>query len=201
MRRSIGHTDVPPRPRLIFAAPQAEQIKANGITFHGESSCEKIELLPSGERRVTLGGAAGGVLVCDQVMFATGRAPNTRFLGLEKAGVQVGPMGNIIVDDFSKTTCDSIYAVGDVTNRKNLTPVATMEGMALAATLFKGQPTAPRYDNIATAVFTQPPIGSVGVTEEQAVAEMGARWAWRLEQRASPSIFISAMRSSAHVCD
>lgn len=158
--------------RAAAACPQAEQIKASGINWHGETACAKIEALPSGEKHVTL--KSGEAIACDQVMFATGRRPNTRSLGLENAGVEVGPMGNVIVDKFSRTTCESVWAVGDVTNRKNLTPVATMEGMALAATLFRGQPTAPQYDNVATAVFTQPPIGTVGLTEEQAVASIGA---------------------------
>lgn len=152
--------------------PQAGQIKTNGINWHGETSCERIEKIPSGERRVTLG--TGKQLVVDQVMFATGRSPNTKFLGLGNAGVKVGPMGAVVVDEFSRTTCPSVWAVGDVTGRKNLTPVATMEGVALAATIFKGKPTAPNYENVATAVFTQPPIGTVGLSEEQAIEALGA---------------------------
>lgn len=116
-----------PLPTCLRTRPQTDQIKTNGIIYYGDASCEKIELLPSGERKVTLG--SGATIVCDQVMLATGRAPNTRGLGLEAAGVELGPHGEVVVDDYSRTSAPSVWAVGDVTNRKNLTPVATMEGV------------------------------------------------------------------------
>ena len=105
-----------------------------------------------------------------QVMFATGRKPNSRNIGLEQAGVVLDERtGAVAVDDYSQTTVSSIWAIGDVTNRLNLTPVALMEGKALAKTMFGGVPTKPDYDNVPSAVFYQPPLGTVGMSEEKAV--------------------------------
>ncbi len=106
--------------------------------------------------------------VYDQVMFATGRAPNTDAMGLEDAGVELGRQGQIVVDDYSQTKVPSIYAIGDVTNRVQLTPVAIREGMAFVETVFKGNPTPVDHELIPSAVFTQPELGTVGLTEEQA---------------------------------
>jgi glutathione reductase (NADPH) len=110
----------------------------------------------------------GNEKVYDQVMFATGRSPNTDDMGLEAAGVEVGRRGEIVVDEYSQTTVPSIYAIGDVTNRVQLTPVAIREGMAFVETVFKGNPTAVDHELIPSAVFTQPELGTVGLTEEQA---------------------------------
>ncbi len=107
----------------------------------------------------------------DAVFFATGRAPNTNDLGLEDIGVDTGRKGEIVVDDFSKTSVDHIYAIGDVTGRVELTPVAIREGMAFVETVFKDNPTPVDHDLIPTAVFTQPEVGTVGLTEEQAAAQ------------------------------
>jgi glutathione reductase (NADPH) len=104
----------------------------------------------------------------DVVLIATGRQANTTGLGLENAGIEVGADGEIPVDGYSKTSCDSIYAVGDVTNRVQLTPVAIREGQAFADTVFGGTPTTIDYDSIPSAVFSQPPIAAVGLTEAQA---------------------------------
>ncbi len=109
----------------------------------------------------------------DLVMFATGRKPNTAGLGLQAAGVKLGADGAIAVDNYSKSSVDSIHAIGDVTNRLNLTPVATSEGMALAKTLFGGQPTPVDHDNVPTAVFANPNLGTVGLSEETARARYG----------------------------
>ena len=106
--------------------------------------------------------------VYDRVMFATGRAPNTADLGLDAAGVRTGRRGEITVDAFSQTNIPSIYAIGDVTNRLQLTPVAIREGMAFAATVFEGRPTKVDHDLVPSAVFTQPELGTVGLTEEAA---------------------------------
>ena len=106
--------------------------------------------------------------VYDQVMFATGRAPNTEDMGLQDAGVDIGRRGEIVVDDYSQTSVPSIYAIGDVTNRVQLTPVAIREGMAFVETVFKGNPTAVDHALIPSAVFTQPELGTVGLTEEEA---------------------------------
>jgi glutathione reductase (NADPH) len=109
----------------------------------------------------------------DVVMFATGREPYTAGLGLETAGVKLNEKGAVIVDKFSKTNIDNIWAVGDVTDRINLTPVAIREGAAFAATEFGGTPTTFDHDMVASAVFSQPPIGSVGMTEAEARHAVG----------------------------
>ncbi|WP_208348264.1 FAD-dependent oxidoreductase [Pseudaestuariivita rosea] len=106
--------------------------------------------------------------VFDQVLFATGRSPNTQDMGLEEAGVKLGRRHEIIVDDYSQTSAPSIYAVGDVTNRVQLTPVAIREGMAFVETVFKGNPTKPDHELIPSAIFTQPEFGTIGLTEEEA---------------------------------
>jgi glutathione reductase (NADPH) len=104
----------------------------------------------------------------DVVMFATGRAPYVDGLGLEKAGVLLNDKGAIAVDEFSRTNIENIYAVGDVTDRINLTPVAIREAAAFVQTVFGGQPTSFDHDMVATAVFSQPPVGCVGMSEAQA---------------------------------
>src|SRR6185503_14424557 len=109
----------------------------------------------------------------DRVLFATGRRPNTAHLGLEAAGVKLGPDGAILVDQYSKTNVDSIHAIGDVTNRINLTPVATAEAMWLVRTLFRGEPTPVDHDNVPTAVFAHPNLATVGLSEEKARARHG----------------------------
>jgi glutathione reductase (NADPH) len=111
---------------------------------------------------------AGGPLRTDVIMYATGRWPNTDGLGLENAGITPGPFGEIVVDAFSKSTCSSVHAVGDVTNRAALTPVAIREGHALADTLFGGRPTPVDHSLIPTAVFSTPEVASVGPGEEAA---------------------------------
>jgi glutathione reductase (NADPH) len=107
-------------------------------------------------------------VMADVVMFATGRKPNVHGLGLETAGVALGKTGGIAVDVYSRTAIDNIYAVGDVTDRINLTPVAIREGHAFADTVFGGKPTAVDHTNVPTAVFSEPEIGVVGLTEAQA---------------------------------
>ncbi|WP_426012806.1 glutathione-disulfide reductase [Caulobacter sp. DWR2-3-1b2] len=104
----------------------------------------------------------------DVVMFATGRDPYVEGLGLEKVGLTLNERGAIVVDDFSKTTAENIWAVGDVTDRINLTPVAIREGAAFAQTEFHDNPTSFDHDMVASAVFSQPPVGTVGMTEAQA---------------------------------
>jgi len=116
--------------------------------------------------------SSGKELLCDNVMFATGRKPNSKDMGLEQAGVGVDPRsGTVLVDEYSRTNVESIFAIGDVTDRMNLTPVALMEGMAAARTMFGGKPVKPDHTNIPSAVFSQPPIGSCGMTEGEAVAK------------------------------
>lgn len=108
------------------------------------------------------------IIVADQVMLCLGRNPNTEGLGIEAAGVETGKLGEIIVDEYSRTNVRNIWAVGDVTNRLQLTPVAIHEAMCFVETAFKDNPTAPDHQVVATAVFSQPEIGTVGLTEEAA---------------------------------
>lgn len=110
----------------------------------------------------------GNQVTADRVMFAVGRKPNVAKLGLEAAGVALGKNGGIAVDDYSRSGVPNVYAVGDVTNRINLTPVAIREGHAFADTVFGGKPTAVDHSNVPTAVFSDPEIGTVGLTETQA---------------------------------
>ncbi len=112
----------------------------------------------------------GGALEVDAVLFATGRGPKTRELGLEDVGVALDGNGAVVVDAYSRSSVSSIWAVGDATDRRNLTPVAIHEGNAVARTLFGDAPTLPDHRNVPSAVFSQPPVGTVGLTEEEARA-------------------------------
>ncbi len=116
----------------------------------------------------------GTLRQADLVMFATGRRPNTAGLGLEGCGVKLAADGAVIVDRYSASSVPSIHAVGDVTNRVNLTPVATAEAMWLAGTLFRGEPTAVDHDSVPTAVFANPNLAAVGLSEERARERFGA---------------------------
>ena len=111
-------------------------------------------------------------VVADQVMFATGRKPNISGLGLEAAGVKLAENGGIAVDEFSRTSVPSIYAVGDVTNRINLTPVAIREGHAFADSVYGGVPTRVDHANVPTAVFSEPEVGVIGLTEKEAAQSL-----------------------------
>ena len=142
-----------------------EALAGRGIILH--PGCTLTEVTAAGDRRIAAL-SNGSRLDVAQVMAATGRAPNTAGLGLEAAGVELGRGGEIIVDPDSRTSVASIYAVGDVTDRIALTPVAIAEGHALADSLFGGRPRQVSHHNVPSAVFTQPPIGSVGMTEAQA---------------------------------
>ncbi|KAL7249075.1 hypothetical protein ACSBR1_011274 [Camellia fascicularis] len=142
-----------------------------GIEFHTKESPQAV--LKSADGSLSLKTNKGTVEGFSHIMFATGRKPNTKNLGLEKVGVKMAKNGEIEVDEFSRTSVPSIWAIGDVTDRVNLTPVALMEGGALAKTLFRNEPTKSNHRAIPSAVFSQPPIGQVGLTEEQAVNEYG----------------------------
>lgn len=137
-----------------------------GISYRFNCEFEKIEKRPDGRFDVYM--KDKGVRQADVVMIATGRKPKIDGLGLENAGVATNDKDAIIVDEYSKTNCDSIYAVGDVTDRVQLTPVAIREGQAFADTIFGDKPRTVDYDNIPSAVFSQPPIASVGMTENEA---------------------------------
>jgi glutathione reductase (NADPH) len=115
----------------------------------------------------------GSTLDTDLVMFATGRAPNTKGLGLDRAGVAIDRNGAIVVDEWQRTSVPNIYAVGDVTDRLNLTPVAIAEARGIAETVFNNNPMTMNHETVPTAVFSQPPVSTVGLTEEQAEAQLG----------------------------
>ena len=115
----------------------------------------------------------GSTLEADEILYAIGRTPKVDGLGLEEVGVKLKDNGAVVVDEYFKTSVDSIYAIGDIIDRMQLTPVALAEGMAVAKTLFRNQPSTVNYENIPTAVFSQPPIGTVGITEEEAREKHG----------------------------
>ncbi len=137
----------------------------NGIKLIFGASPKEIKEVGGGYK-VTMDD--GSQIGTDLVMMATGRVPHTSGLGLEKAGVKTDDKGAVIVDEYSQSTTANIYAVGDVTNRVNLTPVAIREGNAFVETVYKNNPTAYDHSNIASAVFTRPAVGTVGITEQQA---------------------------------
>ncbi len=143
-----------------------------GITFLFHAEFESIEKQEDGTLLVKLTGQEPGEY--DAVMVATGRVPNTEGLGLENVGIELGRKGEIVVDAFSKTSVDHIYAVGDVTDRVQLTPVAIREGHAFADSLFgPGEPYAVDHSCVPSAVFSHPPIAAVGLTESEARNTLG----------------------------
>jgi glutathione reductase (NADPH) len=139
----------------------ADELRKKGVKLRFDTQ------MSSGGDESAMGGESGQLDV-DLVMYATGRRPLIDGLGLEAAGVEISRKGAVVVDDYFQTSVDNIYAIGDVIDRVQLTPVAITEGMALAKTLFAGEPTIVDYDTIPTAVFCQPNIGTVGWTEEEA---------------------------------
>ncbi len=151
----------------------AREMKKKGIHIQAETVVRSIEKKQGGFTLKLEGGALGGdqdEMKTDLVMYATGRAPNTKGMGLEEAGVELDEKGAIRVDEYSKTAQDNIYAIGDVTERMNLTPVAIAEAEAFVKTVYANVPTAVDYAGVPSAVFSQPPIGLVGLTEDQARA-------------------------------
>ncbi|MDP5365552.1 MAG: glutathione-disulfide reductase [Paracoccaceae bacterium] len=143
----------------------AEEMRQDGIDLHLGTNILSLEREGGAIRTKATN---GDEKLFDQVMFATGRAPNTADMGLEALGVHLGRGGQVIVDQYSQSAIPSIYAVGDVTDRVNLTPVAIREGMAFVETVFGGNPTPVDHDLIPTAIFTQPEMGTVGLSEEAA---------------------------------
>ena len=136
-----------------------------GIKLSMKTELTKIEK-GSGALRVTL--SSGEQVDTDQVLFAIGRHPNTKGLGLERAGVKLDEAGAVIVDEYSQSSVESIYAIGDVTNRMNLTPVAIRDGHAFADTLYNKRPTPVDHSTVPSAVFSRPPIATVGLCEGDA---------------------------------
>ena len=145
------------------------ELKRQGVRVVTQTMFEKIEKRDGDAKRIHL--SSGGHIDADLVLWAVGRKPATHGLGLEKAGVTLDKSGAVIVDDYSKSSIDNIFAVGDVTNRVNLTPVAIREGAAFAETGFNDNPQKMDYTFIPKAVFSQPPVGSVGYAEHEARKE------------------------------
>ena len=154
----------------VRAALTAEMQK-RGVVIHCDTLVSDLEKRGDVLSVLTRG---GDTLETDAVLYATGRLPNTGGIGLEQAGVTLGEAGAVVVDRGSRTAVESIYAVGDCTNRRNLTPVAIAEGRAVAETLFHDRPTFVDHELIPSAVFSQPPVGTVGCTEHEARARFGA---------------------------
>ncbi|CAA7625147.1 glutathione-disulfide reductase [Magnetospirillum sp. SS-4] len=153
----------------IRAALAEEMVRA-GIDLRTETQVQSIERNDHGySLRLT----GDETVEADLVLYATGRAPNTAGLGLERAGVALNGKGAVVVDEYSRTSVANIWAVGDVTDRVNLTPVAINEAVAFVRTAFLGMPAAMDYDAIPSAVFSQPPIATVGLTEAEACRRYG----------------------------
>jgi len=148
----------------------ADELVKRGINLKTESVVRSIEQ-ENGHYNMRLAG--GEILETDLIMYATGRKPKTDGLGLQEAGVELNAKGAVVVDAYSRTNIDSIWAVGDVTDRANLTPVAITEGAGVANTLFNNNPVQVDHSGIPTAVFSMPPIGTVGLTEDEARTEFG----------------------------
>lgn len=138
----------------------------HGVKIINEVNLKSLTAIAEGRKCATM--ESGVQLEFDQVMFAVGRVPNTMGLGLEEAGVKLNERGAVIVDEYSRTNVPSIWAVGDVTDRINLTPVAIREGQAFADTEFRNTPTSFDHADVASGVFTRPPVGAVGLTEADA---------------------------------
>ena len=142
-----------------------------GIDFKFHATSEKLEKREAGTIHVKMTGCDD--LEADQVLFATGRNPNTKGLGLETAGVELGDQGKVKVDADNRSSVPSIFAVGDVTDRIQLTPVAIREGQAFADTFFGNKPCQVDYDCVPSAVFSHPPLAGVGMTEGEARNKLG----------------------------
>ena len=143
----------------------AEEMRKRGIDLRFNTDVIKIEKFNEVLKATLLDGS---VVEANEILYATGRVPKTRGLGLEKAGVDLSDSGAVIVDPYLRSNVDSIYAIGDCTDRLMLTPVAIAEGMAVANTLFNNKPVRLDYENVATAIFSTPNCGTVGLSEQQA---------------------------------
>ena len=148
----------------------AEGMREKGVDLHVGTNVLGMKKSDDG---IWVKSTTGMERAFDKVMFATGRTANTAEMGLEEIGVKMGRKGEILVDAYSQTAVPSIYAIGDVTDRIALTPVAIREGVAFVETVFKGNPTKPDHELVPSAIFTQPEMGTIGLSEEDA-AEKGA---------------------------
>jgi len=159
---------------------------AKGIEFKFNANLERVDKREDGGLRIEVSGH--DPLEADLLLFATGRRANTHGLGLETAGIVLGPRGAIPVDDHHRTTCDSIYAVGDVTDRVQLTPVAIREGQAFADTVFGKRECKVDYECIPSAVFSHPPLAGVGLTEAKAKEKYGTAKVYTSDFRAMKNV-------------
>jgi glutathione reductase (NADPH) len=148
-----------------------EAMTARGVKIHNHTEIAEIDGSGCGFCATT---TRGERITADLIMYATGRAPNTANMGLEEVGVKLKPRGAIMVDSWSRSSVENIYAIGDVTDRLNLTPVAIAEGRALAETLFNDNPIEMDHANVASAVFSIPTVGTVGLNEAEARKQFGA---------------------------
>lgn len=151
---------------LALGEKLLEQMKQSGIHVHLETNVVSVVEQQGGQHLVEMDN--GIKIIAGQLMYATGRDPLTRDLGLENLGVELRPNGEIVVDEYFKSSVDSIYALGDIIGTPALTPIALAQGMAFVDTYFKKKPRVLDYANIATAVFSQPNIATVGLSEELA---------------------------------
>jgi len=147
-----------------------EEMSKKGVRILLKSTVSSIARRADGTLEAS---ASGGKIECDAVMYATGRKPNTARLGLTEIGVKLDEEGGVVVDRFCRSSVPNIFAVGDVTNRLALTPVAVREGAAVAMTLYGGAETPVDLDDVPSAVFSQPPVGTVGLSESKAVEKLG----------------------------
>ena len=157
-----------------------------GIDFKFNAPFQSIE--KNGDGTLTVHLENCDAITADAVLIATGRTPNTKGLGLEEAGVELDEHGAIKVGDDNQSSVPSIYAVGDVTNRIQLTPVAIREGQAFADSVFGGKPTVVDYKNVPSAVFSHPPIGAVGMTEAEARNKLGSIRTYTSDFRAMKNV-------------
>jgi glutathione reductase (NADPH) len=164
---------------------------ARGIEYKFNCPLTKVEKQADGSFMVTVG--TRDPIPADAVMIATGRKPKTDGLGLDSAGIALGPKGEVPVDEFNRTSCPSIYAVGDVTDRIQLTPVAIREGHAFADTVFGNNPRTIDYSCVPSAVFSQPPLAGVGLTEGQARNQFGNIKVFTSDFRPMKNVFAGRM--------
>src|SRR5205814_470425 len=169
MLRNSGVEIIEGRGVLVVAL--AQEMRGRGIGIRPRTQVARIEKAPREGYSVFT--TIGQEISADLVMYATGRAPNTRGLGLDAVGVKTNERGAVSVDEWQRSSIPNIYAIGDVTDQLNLTPVAIGEGRAIAETLYNNNPTKMDHENVPTAVFSQPPIGTVGLSEEQARRQYG----------------------------
>jgi glutathione reductase (NADPH) len=172
-----------------------------GIDFRFHAEFIGIEQLESGAFKVTL--TKHEPIEVDCVLFATGRVPNTAGLGLEEIGVQLDDKGAVKVNEDNQSSIDSIYAVGDVTNRVQLTPVAIREGQAFADTIFGGKPHRVDYSCIPSAVFSHPPMAGVGMTESEARNKLGSVAVYTADFRAMKNVLADRNERALYkmICD